>query len=208
VAGVIEDVGSGVLKTEVSVAGVSIDLKQGKAGIAGLTIANPDGYSSANLFELEGIEVSLALDSIGKEVLVIDSVIIADPKVSFEVDEKGGNNMQALLDNMGGASPEETSAEEPAGEEMKLIIDQFAFTGGQVSVDSPALEGESRMFELPGVKMSGIGRKQGGVTPGVVAEKIVKELVNAVIKAAAEAQIDKAIEEKKKSFLDRLKGDG
>ena len=151
---------------------------------------------------LSGIANSIA-------ILVINSVLIANPKVSFEVDEKGGNNMQALLDSMGGAAPQgEAGAEEPAGEEMKLIIDQFAFTGGQVSVDSPALQGESKMLKLPGIRMSGIGRKQGGVTPNVVAEKIVKELVNEVIKAAAKAEVDKAIEEKKKGLLDRLKGEG
>ena len=59
VAGVVEDIGSDVLKTETSVSGMAINLKEGKVGIAGLTIANPDGYSRANLFEMEGIEVDL-----------------------------------------------------------------------------------------------------------------------------------------------------
>ena len=61
VAGAIEDVGTRTLKTEVTVSGVSIDLKGGKARIAGMTIANPEGYSNANLLEMEGIDIDLDL---------------------------------------------------------------------------------------------------------------------------------------------------
>jgi len=53
-----------------------------------------------------------------------------------------------------------------------------------------------------------IGRKQGGVTPDVVAEKSAKELTEEVISAAAKAQVKKMIDEKTKGFLDMLKGDG
>jgi hypothetical protein len=63
-------------------------------------------------------------------------------------------------------------------------------------------------LKLPTVKMSSIGRKKGGVTASVATEKIVKELVNEIISAAAKAAVNKAVEEKKKSFLDKLKGDG
>jgi hypothetical protein len=61
---------------------------------------------------------------------------------------------------------------------------------------------------MPAINMRGIGRNQGGVTPDVVAEEIFGELVNEIIKAVAKAKIDEAVEEKKKGFLDRLKGDG
>ena len=110
VAGVIEDVGSDVLKTEVSVSGVSIDLKGGKAGIAGMTIANPEGYSRANIFEMEGIAVDLDLGSIGEDVLVIDAIEIQNPLTNFEGKSDGGSNMQTLLDNINSGSSEDGSA--------------------------------------------------------------------------------------------------
>lgn len=205
VAGLIEDVGSDVLKTEVSVSGVAVDLKAGKASIAGLSIANPDGFSRAMLFEMEGIEVDLDIASLSKNVLVIDSILIQNPSVLYEESAGGGNNMQTLLDNIDSA-PQDPP---PAGsaEEMKLIIDRFEFTGGQVSLDSQAMPEGVTELKLPAVKMSSIGRKQGGVTAAVVTEKIVKELAGEIIAAAARASIDKAVEEKKKGFLDRLKGE-
>ena len=183
-----------------------------------LTVANPEGYSDAKLFDMEGIAVELDLESLGKEVLVIEHVVIKSPVVFFEIDEAGGNNMQTLLDNMGSDSSEpaaeetgtsEAATEETAEkEEFKLIIDNFAFSGGTVNAITPNKPGEVTEINMPAINMRGIGRNQGGVTPDVVAEEIFGELVNEIIKAVAKAKIDEAVEEKKKGFLDRLKGDG
>ena len=206
VASVVEEVGSDVLRTEVRVSGVAISLKEGKVGIAGLTIANPDGYSSANLFEMEGIEVDLDIGSLTKDVLVIEVIRIQNPQITFEVDADGGSNMQTLLDNMDSGSSNDDAA--VGGEEKKIIIDRLEFSGGHVKVSTPAKPGEFTDIKLPAIKMSGIGRKKGGVTAGVAAEKITHELVEEIISAAAKASINKLIEEKTKGFFDKLKGDG
>jgi len=204
VAGIIENTGTKVLKTEVSVSGVSIDLREGKAGIAGLTVANPPGYSKANVFELNGIEVKLNLGSIGKDVLVIDSIRVDNPKVVFEGDEKGGSNMQTLLDNIDSGPSEGSSGD--TGEATKMIIGQFEFSGGQVMASTALKPGEVVDIELPAIKMSGIGKAEGGVTADVVAKQISTKLVKTVISEAAKQGISKAIEKKSKSLLDKLKG--
>jgi uncharacterized protein involved in outer membrane biogenesis len=210
VAGVIEDVGTETLKTKVSVSDVSIDLKAGKAGIAGLTIANPDGYSSAKLFDMEGIEVDLDIKSMSEEVLVIESIRIKNPKISFEGTASGGSNMQSLLDNIENAPRGESAAKE--GKVLKLIINRFEFSGGLVHAISALKPGEELDLKLPAIKMSGIGRSQGGVTADVAIKQITDELLNAVIASAVKAGVNKALEEKKKSFMERLgkklKGDG
>lgn len=204
VAGVIEDVGSDVLKTEVSVSGVSIDLKAAKAGIAGIKVANPDGYSGANIFEMAGIEVDLELESLGEDVLVIDSIRIANPIINFEGTSDGGSNMQTLLDNINSGSSGEGEA--TGGDSAKMIIDRFEFSGGLVHAISELKPGETLDIKLPPIKMSGIGRAQGGVTADVVVQEVATELVNVIIKAAIKAGVEGALEEKKKSFLDKLKG--
>ena len=206
VAGVVEEVGSDVLKTDVRVSGMSIDLKAGKAGIAGLTIANPEGYSRANLFEMEGIEVDLDIGSLSKDVLVIEDIRIANPKVLFEGDADGGSNMQTLMDNMDSGSSTDDSGSE--SDPVKMIIDRLEFSGGVVQASSEITPGEVKELKLPAIKMSAIGRRQGGVTADVVAKEIGSELVGAIISAVAKAELNKVIEEKKKGFLDKLKGDG
>jgi hypothetical protein len=84
VAGIIEDTGTEVLGTQVSVSGVSIDLGAGKAGIGGLSIANPEGFSRGSAFELRGIAVELQLSSLTEDVIVIKAIQVAEPRVAFE----------------------------------------------------------------------------------------------------------------------------
>jgi len=206
VAGVIEDEGSQALKTDVRVSGVSIDLKAGKAGIAGLTIANPDGYSSAKLFDLEGIEVDLDLSSLSDDVLIIESIRIQNPKVNFEVDKAGENNMQTLLNNIESEASEGGDAAE--GEALKMIITKLEFSGGQLRATSELKPGEELDLKLGAIKMSNIGKPEGGVTADVVAQEITSELAGVILTAVAKAGITKTIEKKTKGFLDKLKGDG
>ncbi len=202
VAGVIESVGSDVLQTKVSVSGVSINLKEGKAGIDGLTIANPAGFSSADLFAMKGIEVDLDLQSVGGDVLVIKSIRISDPKVVFEADNTGGSNMQALLDNMKSSSSGDN--ETSSGNAVKMIIASFEFTGGKVKATSTLKPGKTVDFKLPAIRMSDIGRAEGGVTADVVMQKIISKLVNNVIEATLRAEVDKALEGKKSDFKKKL----
>jgi len=210
VASVIEDVGSDVLKTDVRVSNVSIDLRKGKAEIASMTIANPEGYSSEKLFELKNVAVDIDLSSLGEDVLVIDAVRIQNPKINFEGDADGGSNMQALMDNINsgssGSSDSADSGTKSEAEETRMIINSFEMTGAQVKAMTEMKSGEPMEIELPTIKMSGIGKAQGGVTADVVAEEITTEMINATLKAAAKAGIKKTIEKKTKGFLDKLKG--
>jgi uncharacterized protein involved in outer membrane biogenesis len=211
VANVIEDVGSDVLKTDVKVSNVSIDLRNGKAEIASLTIANPQGYSSEKLFELKNVAVDIDLSSLGEDVLVIESVSIQNPRINFEGDADGGSNMQTLLDNINskssGSSASADSGAKSEAEETRMIISSFEMTGAQVKAMTEMKSGEAMEIELPKIKMSGIGKAQGGVTADVVAEEITTEMINATLKAAAKAGIKKTIEKKTKGFLDKFKGE-
>ena len=210
VAGVIEEVGSDVLKTKVTVSGVAINLKEGKTGIGGVKIANPDGYSSADIFEMEGVGVELDIQSMSQDVLVIKSIIIQNPLVVYEGDSAGGSNMQTLLDNIESEPTEDGEASESTA--LKMIIDRFEFSGGQVKASTPAKPGEVTELKLPAIKLSGIGRAEGGVTADVVMKQVTTELVNGVIEAALKAEITKAVEKEKQGFMDKLsdklKGDG
>ena len=209
VAGVVEEVGTDVLKTEVKVSGMAINLKEGKVGIAGLTVANPEGWSSAKVLELEGVEVTLDIPSLSEDVLVIKSIRILQPLIVFESDASGGSNMQTLLDNMNSDAPEDSAEEAETSEskETLLIIDQLNFSGGLVKISSETKPGEVIDLSLPAIKMSDIGRKEGGITPEVAIEKVSKKLIEKIISAAAKAQMKKAVEKKTKGWMDKLKGD-
>jgi len=202
VAGVIEDVGSDVLQTKVAVSDVSINLKEGKASIGGMTIANPAGYSSADIFAMEGIQVDIDLQSLGSDVLVIESIHIQNPQIVLENNGKGGSNMQTLLDNIENAIAR--AGEISDDKTIKMIIEKFEFSGGRVKASTALKPGKTLGFKLPPIRMSGIGRAEGGVTAEVVMEQVSNKLAKGVIEEALKAGINKALVKKKKALVDKL----
>jgi hypothetical protein len=204
VAGIIEDEGSDALKTRVSVSNVSIDLREGKAAIGGLTIANPAGFSGGNIFELNGIAVDVNISSLTEDVIVIETVHISEPLVVYETNEAGKSNMDVLLENINAGAEDEQSDAEAA--EILLIIDELEFSGGTVTATLKA-GSEPSEFKLPAFGMSAIGRPSG-TTPDAIAEAVARELVTEIISAAAKAGLKKVIEEKTESLKKKLFGRG
>lgn len=202
VASMIETEGSRALGTEVRVSGVTLDLAAGKAGISDLTIANPEGFSSSHVFDLEAIEVDLAVSSLGSDTLIIDAIDIGASKIVYELKEDGSSNVQALLDGM----PEKSgSSGRPAEGEVRLIIDRLNFAGSNITVISEMEDVDDQSVDLPSFDMQGIGRPDGA-SGEAVAKAITVELAGEVIEAAARAGLKRVIEKKAGELLDKLKG--
>lgn len=210
VAGMIEEVGTDVLKTRVTVSAVSVDLKEGKAVISGLTVANPPGYSPSNLLEVATVEVDLAFNSLPSNALNIQAVNIRNPVIIYEGDANGGSNLQTVLDNMEEDAPVTSGDNSTPGgsnhDEFKLIIDSLTFSGGRVTASSALKPGEVIEFELSDIRMKDIGRAEGGVTTDAVAEMVVRKLLRQTVRAAAKSELNNLLEEKAKDVLGRLIG--
>jgi hypothetical protein len=70
-----------------------------------------------------------------------------------------------------------------------MIINKFELSDAQITVITEMKPGEPTEITLPSVKMTGIGKAQGGVTADVVAKEITYELAGAITSAAAKAGI-------------------
>ena len=213
-ADMVEEIGTDVLKTRVGVSSVKIDLKQGKATIRGLTVANPPGYSTANLLEVDVVEVDLALNSLPSTVLHVQAVNILAPRVVYEGDTTGGSNLQTVLDNMedaptdAGGNPPGDNASSSAEDDIRLVIDSLTFTGGQVTATSALKPDKVVAFELSDISMKNLGREEGGVTTDAVAEMVVAKLLRRTVREAAKSELNKLLEDKARETLGRLLGDG
>jgi hypothetical protein len=84
---VIESAGSDVVGTEVRVSNVAIDLKGGKAAISGLTIETPGIYTKKYIFSMDDIAVDIEVASLGESPIVINEILIRQPRAFFEVDK-------------------------------------------------------------------------------------------------------------------------
>jgi len=93
----VENVASDVLQTRVITSGLSIDMKRGKADIEALSIVNPEGYFRKYIVEMRATEVDFEPDSIQKNILLIKSLRINRPKISYQLDRSGISNMNVLM---------------------------------------------------------------------------------------------------------------
>lgn len=126
IAKTIEEEGTNALNTRVSVAAVTTKLADGKASIAGITIANPSGYSNANAVSLNSItaEVDYAKQ-------IIKTVSISQPVINAEL-KGSSSNFQDLLDNI----PESTdeSEESSSASTQEITIGKLSLTKATVNL--------------------------------------------------------------------------
>ena len=100
----IETQGSKVTKTSVSVSQVVTNLPEAKVSIDGITMANPQGYSSNNAFSLNTVRLDLGTST--QEPYVIEEILIDSPTVLYEVDPQGKANLTVIQENIQSALPQ------------------------------------------------------------------------------------------------------
>ncbi len=182
--GLIEQIGSEITQTWVTVDEVKLDLAKGSGSLSGLKIANPEGFSENNLLELGDIAITIDTASLSGPVYVINEISVDGVKVLAE--EIGGTtNVQTLLDNIksGTSTPgdpdEEAEATETPGatesEDILLAIESIDFLNGNVSLKSEILG--DRELELIDFRLRQLGSKEKGLTPAELGAEIASQVI-------------------------------
>jgi hypothetical protein len=220
VAKVIEDAGTEVTQTAVKVGGVELDLLNGKAGLSQLSVANPPGFSSPEIFSLELVSVAIDVKSVSSNPIIIDDIVVKQPRVAYEMNQQGISNLDVLKKNVKsystsrGKGPGSASEkQEPAGqvgEEIKLIIRRLSFEGGELNATSALRPDKPVKASLPAFTMSNIGQASGGATSDQIAKEVLDRLVKQAVDAASKAGVDKLADElqdkAKEKFGDKVGG--
>jgi hypothetical protein len=186
--------GSAATQTAVTAGNVQISLTAGTGSIAGLTIANPPGYSTPLALSLGHIAIALDTSSLTRNgPVIINSVLIEQPQVTYEV--KGllqGSNLQTLQSNIqsfansAAAAQAPNSGPVPSGPPLrKEIIRDLTITGGQLTVLAPGLTGKQKVVPLPPLHLTDLGSPDGA-TPA----QIGAQVLNIVMVKAASAGAD------------------
>ena len=136
----INNIGSSVAKTEVSVSSVNFKPFSGFLELKGLTIANPEGYSQNNAIEVAGVRVRLDPKSLMGNAIKIQEVTILEPKIRMEGGLKT-NNLTTLQKNLPQTTEAEAQASAPEnGEAPKsraVEIDVLQIENGVVEMAKP-----------------------------------------------------------------------
>jgi hypothetical protein len=195
----IEEVGSRATQTQVKLDGVSVSLTGGTGKLSGLTVANTKDFKTPSAFKLG--EISLALDTgtVTSKTVVVKEVVVAAPQVTYELNNTGGSNIDAIRRNIdsfvkqyGGASgsPQPAAKSDPANE-TKLVINNLYVRGGKVDVSASMLGGKTMSVPLPDIHLADIGKAKGGATPAEVADQLIGAISSSATKAVASLNLDK-----------------
>jgi len=213
VAKVIEEVGAEVTQTPVRVVGVNLDLMNGRAGVMKLSVANPAGFSKPDIFTLELVSVAVDVDSLGSNPVIIDEIMVNEPRVAYEINQQGTSNLSVLKKNVEsysaanktgtGAAKEE---QEPAaqGEEIRLIIRKLHFDGGELTGLSALKPDKPIKATLPAFTMTDIGQSSGGATSSQIAKEVLDRLVRQAAEAARKAGVDRLNSELREKASEKL----
>lgn len=199
----IEKYGSEAAKTAVRVSSVRIHLSSGEGAIAGLTVANPRGFSSPHVFRLGKISTRIDTRSITSNPVVIDEIRISAPQVVYEMNSSGASNIAVLKKNLERSAPDapkKTGQEKKSkNKETKVIIKKLVIESGRIDVRVAALGDKTETLALRRIELTNIG-KPGGATPSQVTQQVLSALVEEAgrsvqsrFKKDIEKRVDKAI---------------
>jgi hypothetical protein len=218
VAKIIEEVGTEVTQTSVAVSGVQLKLLNGQAAVSGLAVANPAGFSSPDIFQLEKIAVSIDVESLKGSPIVINELVVAQPQVFYEMNKERVSNLSVLKKNVesysGTKAPppgeQQPAATAPAGESVKLIIRKLSFEGGHLSASSALAPEQKIETDLPAFQLTDIGQATGGATSAQIAREVLDGLIRQATEAAGKAGVDKLkgeLQKKATEAIDEKLGD-
>lgn len=203
VGSIIEKSGSAATGTAVRVSGLHISLRDARASIDELTVANPDGFGG-NAIAFGAITVAIDPASlVSRKPIVLTEVRVGDPKVNVVVGKGGRTNLQALEQKLGQGGGSGGGAAKSSGTPIRIRIDRLAIGQASLSADLSAVDGKNYETKIAAVQRRDLGGA-GGASPGqiaeIIAQAIVEETATAVARSEAKHQLDKLIDK-------NLKGD-
>lgn len=214
---IVEQVGTEMTQTSVALNGVDLELLQGKAAISELAVANPAGFSSPNAFTLDKIGIDIDVDSLKGSPIVINEILVRQPRVFYEINKDQVSNLDVLKKNIeshsgageGTASGGEGNEKPEQKDAVKLIIKELSFEGGKLSAASALVPEKKLEADLPAFSVSNLGQSTGGATTNQIAKEILRQLIEQAAQAAAKAGADRLkdeLKEKGKKALEEKVG--
>src|ERR1039458_8321447 len=143
----VETFGPRLTKVDVTVQSVSVSLFSGSGTIKGLLVGNPQGFKTPSAIKVGTVSLSLEPRSLLADKIVVKSINVQGPEITFETDLRS-NNLKKLLANVqettGGGTHEPAKPQEPAQPKeakpaKKLEVDDFVIDRKSTCLNSSHL---------------------------------------------------------------------
>ena len=189
----MEQVGPKVTQVTIKVDSVDVSLLTGSAKVKGLIVGNPEGYSTPQAISVGNIAVSIDPLSVTSSKILIHSVQVESPEITFEGGLFNGNNLSKILDNVNSfsknnapgannasANTNTEGANKPA---PKIEVDDFLITGSRVHVHLSKLGNQD--ISLPDIHLTDLGKDSNGLTPAELTSAVLGAISKDTLKAVA-----------------------
>lgn len=203
----IETVGKDITEQKVDVKVVDIKLMDGAGSILGLSLENPKEYTYPHAFSLGEITLDINVDSLTKDPIVIDAIIIKDPKAFVQFTKSGNSNIKDLLDTINNNIPDAKNNEEPSDKgnenskpEPNISVTKLVLVGTALTVDLSELGNKEHSAQLTDINLKNIGGEKG-LPASQLGSVIVKEALSAIWNETKKTQKQQL----KKQATDELK---
>src|SRR5512140_2754098 len=87
----VETAGPMLTKVDVKLSGVSLSLFSGSGKLKGLVVGNPQGFKTPSAIQVGSASLAVQPGSIFSDKVVIRSINVQAPEITFETDLKGNN---------------------------------------------------------------------------------------------------------------------
>jgi len=188
----VESKGSTLTKVQVKLNSVHISLFSGSGKIKGLGVGNPEGFKTPSAINVGTASVSLQPRSVFSDPVMIHSIEVQAPEITFETDLHQ-NNLSKILANLKettGSGGQQPTQPKEANAGKKLVIDDFRVTGGKIHVSVTMLGGKSVTYPLDDIQFKDLGKDSSGITPAELSKKVLEAIVSDAEKKAVSAIAD------------------
>jgi len=192
----METVGPKITQVSIKVDAVKLTLLTGSAWVKGLVVGNPDGYKTPQAISVGSAAVDVNPFSVLSDKIVVRSVRVEAPEITFEGDPFSGNNLGKIMQNVNAVAksggPGSANAAVRAGNEpgQKIEVDDFWITGAKVHVSLPGMGGKEMTLPLPDIHLANLGKDNAGITATDLTRRVLEAITTATIKAVASATTD------------------
>ena len=183
----VEAFGPKIVKVDVKLDAVSLSLLSGGGKIKGLVIGNPEGFKTKSAIQVGVASLAINPGSLLSDKIVVRSVNVEAPEITFEGD-LNGNNLSKILQNIeaataGDKSPSKTGAKKADSSQKKIQVDDFSITGGKINLTLTMLGGKSATVPLPDIHLKDLGAGPDGITPAELTQRVFTEILASTTKA-------------------------
>jgi uncharacterized protein involved in outer membrane biogenesis len=187
----VETVGPRITQVPITLDEVHLTLLTGSASVKGLVVGNPAGYKTPQAISAGLISVGVNPVSVLSDKIVIRSIHVESPEITFE-GGLGGNNLSTILNNVDASAKTPASTNNPAQAKSskKFEVDDLMITGAKVHVSLTDLQGKEMTLPLPPIHLTDLGKNPEGITATDLTRSVLRAITTATVKAVGKASTD------------------